>query len=554
MARKRRASISKASPETAAPAELGGAWSPDVGFLEEIGSTGLQRSGGVISEEWHRQLNGSRAYKTFREMYDSDAAVGAICYAFEILALGAKWYVEPSDPNNPEAVAWADFVQGCWDDMEHTPAEFTQQALSFVPFGWSFFEVVYKRRLGQSENKSTRSRYTDGKIGWRKIALRAQDSLEKWEYDEDGDLIGMWQAPPEGGRYLIPLRKAVHFRVRGNKGSPEGRSMLRNAFRSWWLKKRLEEVEGVGYERNLAGLPKASVPPEMLRDDADAATKAILATIKTIVQSVRTDERMGVVFPAEEYTDANGNTRKTGFKFELVSSAGRNGAEIGAAIQRYRADIAITLLAEHILLGMDGVGSYALSSDKTANFARAVGAVLDMMGEEMDRQLLPPLMRLNGVPEELWPRMAHGDVESRALGEFATAMSALVGAGLVTPDAALEERIREENGLPEMAPDLVPGAADDMVLPGPELEEKDDDPGLASAVALAQQMTEHQIPRCEHGSVNRCRKCGIEKDRGVQMGEDGKPVTGPDGKHVWRLQWRAIGAKKPEPEIDDVAA
>ena len=31
--------------------------------------------------------------------------------------------------------------------------------------------------------------------------------------------------------------------------------MLRNSYRSWYYKKRLEEFESVGVERDLAGLP-----------------------------------------------------------------------------------------------------------------------------------------------------------------------------------------------------------------------------------------------------------------------------------------------------------
>jgi hypothetical protein len=490
MPRKKREPASKAAPESNATAELGGNWTPDGDILAEIGDTGLNRSGGTINEERHRHLSGSRAAARYREMYDEDAVIGAICYATEILMLGAKWYVEPAKVAEPQgniegetaedrlkrfikaradqkaADETAAFVEGCWDDMEHTSTEFRQQVLSMVPYGWSFFETVYKRRSGpDATDKTKRSRFRDGKIGWRKIALRSQDSLERWEFDEDGDLIALWQAPPEGGRYRIPLTKACHFRIRGNKGSPEGRSMLRNAHRSWWLKKRLEEVEGIGYERNLNGLPVAEVPPEMLRTDAPAAAKAILAIIKTLVQNVRTDERMGVVFPASEYTDAAGVVRKTGFKFTLASSSGRNGAEIGAAISRYRADIAMTMLAQFILLGMDKVGSFSLSSDQTALFARALGAILDIIAEEINRQLIPPLMRLNGIPEELWPKMCHGDVEARPLAEFATAMQALVGSGLVTPDAKLEERIREENGLPEMAPDTAAGAEEDWLPP-----------------------------------------------------------------------------------------
>lgn len=57
---------------------------------------------------------------------------------------------------------------------------------------------------------------------------------------------------------------------------------------------------------------------------------------------------------------------------------------------------------------------------------------------------------------------------------------------------------------------------------------------------LAEKMTTHGIERCEHGSNNRCRICGIERVRDLVEGPDGKPVVGPDGSPLWRVAWRPI--------------
>lgn len=57
---------------------------------------------------------------------------------------------------------------------------------------------------------------------------------------------------------------------------------------------------------------------------------------------------------------------------------------------------------------------------------------------------------------------------------------------------------------------------------------------------LAEKMTAHGIERCEHGSSNRCRICGIERVRDLVEGPDGSPVRGPDGAPVWRVAWRPI--------------
>ncbi len=69
------------------------------------------------------------------------------------------------------------------------------------------------------------------------------------------------------------------------------------------------------------------------------------------------------------------------------------------------------------------------------------------------------------------------------------------------------------------------GAEDDRAQPG-------DEPGQSAAEQLAADMTAASVERCEHGSVNRCRLCGIERERGFDLLPDGQPV--------WRVAWRAM--------------
>ena len=63
----------------------------------------------------------------------------------------------------------------------------------------------------------------------------------------------MQLAPPSYKQVVIPMEKCLLFRTQTHKNNPEGRSILRNAYRSWYFKKRIEEIEGVGIERDLAG-------------------------------------------------------------------------------------------------------------------------------------------------------------------------------------------------------------------------------------------------------------------------------------------------------------
>lgn len=69
----------------------------------------------------------------------------------------------------------------------------------------------------------------------------------------------------------------------------------------------------------------------------------------------------------------------------------------------------------------------------------------------------------------------------------------------------------------------------------------------ATAEILATKMTEHAVQRCEHGVVNRCVKCGIERTRDFAIGEDGQPVRDAEGNILWTVLWRSIGTKTPAP-------
>lgn len=61
-----------------------------------------------------------------------------------------------------------------------------------------------------------------------------------------------------------------------------------------------------------------------------------------------------------------------------------------------------------------------------------------------------------------------------------------------------------------------------------------------AAAALAQKMTEHKIDRCVHGSLNRCRLCGIERVRDFDLDGDGKPDVDENGQPKWVVAWKPI--------------
>ncbi len=337
----------------------------------EIGSTGLKNRGGIINEEFLPQLRGTKAAKIFVEMRDNDAVVGAILFAIDMLVRQVKWSASPASQDAAD-VDNAAFLSENMNDMSQPWEAVISEIMTMLPFGYTPLEQVFKARNGEQPQDSdvASSRFNDGKIGWRKLPIRAQETIQRWLFDDNGGIQGLVQmAEPRFTPVTIPIEKLLLFRTVARKGNPEGRSILRNAYRSWFHKKRIEEIEGIGIERDLAGLPIAWLPAKYLSSKATAEEKQVAEEFKEIVINTRRDKMEGLTMPL--VYDDKGNKL---FDFTLLSTGGRRQFDTNKIIDRYDRRIAMTVLADFILLGHEKVGSFALASSKTDLFAIALSA------------------------------------------------------------------------------------------------------------------------------------------------------------------------------------
>lgn len=414
----------------------------------ELGTTGLKRSAGYVDEEFLPALRGRKAVQVFREMSDNDPIVGSLLFAVDRLLRQIDWRVEPAS-QKPEDKEAAEFLESCMEDMSHTWDEFISEVLTMLPYGWSWHEIIYKKRVGPWEKDSRkRSRYTDGKIGWRKLPIRSQETLQRWVFDDTGSTKAMIQlAPPLYKQTLLPIEKSLLFRVTTIKNNPEGRSFLRNAYRPWYYKKRLEEIEGIGIERDLAGLPVAKVPADYLSAKKGTDKAKMVDAFRKMVRSVRRDEQEGVVIP----TAYDQDTKQPLFDFSLLNSGGGRSFDTNAIIQRYEERILMTVLADFIMVGHQGTGSYALHTDKTGLFRASINSVSQAIADVLNRYAVPRLFAVNGMKLDELPQFVPGDVDPPDLNQLATFMGQMATAGVQWfPDAELEKFIRKAARLPEL--------------------------------------------------------------------------------------------------------
>jgi hypothetical protein len=339
----------------------------------------------------------------------------------------------------------AEFVNECLNDMSDSWDATLTQILSMLIYGYAFHEIVYKVRGGDSKDPQRRSKFSDNKIGWRKFAIRGQETLWQWMFDAEGGIQGMVQSDPSASINIkaIPIEKALLFRVKNDKNNPEGRSLLRNAYRSWYFKHRIEEIEAVGIERDLAGLPIAYIPPDYLSSTASADQVSFRNSIEQIVQNVKRNEQEGIVMPL--MYDESGHKM---FDLSLLSTGGSRQFDTDKIINRYDQRIAMSVLSDFILLGHDRVGSYSLGTAKMDLWSMAVDAIANSIAEVINQYAIPRLLKLNGMDTARAPYLTYGEVSHIDLTEIADYVSKLANSGLLMSDPNLEDYLRELGGLP----------------------------------------------------------------------------------------------------------
>lgn len=390
------------------------------------------RNGQIRADEFLPELRGKKAVRKYREMRDNDSTIGAVMYSVEQILRDVDLDVKPAN-DSEEAKREAEFVKSVLDDMDHTLDDHVAEALSFLSYGFSWFEVVYKRRVGPTQRSDKkRSKHTDGRIGVRKIASRAPWTLNKFDVDQKtGDVLGIEQSVGlMNGRNYIPVNKSLYYRTTSLNGDASGRSILRNAYTSYEYLNNLQAIEAIAVERELAGIPVARIPAEYLSGDASAAQSGFVNNLQQILRDVKFNEQGYIILPSDTYPDKDGaptNIRLV--DVELMSSNGSRNIDIDPIVRRYQHDIARSVLSEFLLLGSQG-GSYALSKSKTDLFLRALESYIQAIVDVLNKQLVERLWELNGLNYDNMPKIVAGDVAPHDLREIAAFLRNLNGANI----------------------------------------------------------------------------------------------------------------------------
>jgi hypothetical protein len=392
-------------------------------------------TGDIRADEFLQELKGKKAIQKYREMRDNNAIVGSIMYAVEQTLRDVRIDVVPAD-DSEAAKREADFLKSVLEDMDHSLDDHVSEALSYLTYGFSWFEVVYKVRGGDARSPKKNSKYDDGRIGVKKIAIRAPWTVETFEVDQNtGEILGMYQEAAWGKRpAMIPVEKSLYYRTTSLNNDPSGRSVLRNAYVSYTYLNKIQGYEAIAIERELHGVPVGRMPAEYLSADATADQAALRTQFERILRDLKNNEQGYALLPSDLYVDADGKpTNQRLMDVELITANGSRSIDIDPVVKRYQHDIARSLMAEFLMLG-SGSGSYALSKTKTDLFLRSLESYINTIVDVLNKQLVERLWQLNGLDWATMPKLKAGDVAPHDLREIASFLRNINGAGIELQD------------------------------------------------------------------------------------------------------------------------
>ena len=415
--------------------------SPNPGTaIRTLGSTGRRNRTDalVFDDPILAELRGGKALRNLEKMV-LDPTIAASLETYGIRMRAAPWTIEPGGEEAID-IDFAGFVEENVRRLLPGWSSVVADCAEALTYGFQLFEIIFTKAIEGSENVRI------GDYVWLGFMALDASTIERWDTDPNtGLLLGVYQRGSNGREAYIECWKLFHFRTKPRVGNPQGVPYLRNAYIAWTDRQELRRITKVGLRRDLTGLPMLEVPARILSPNASQDDLAVKADAENLVREVERDLREGLLLPHEMLEDG----KPSGWRFTLVTSGGRRTLDLEKYFEFHRQDIAISLLADEILLGHEKSGSWALASSKTNRAAAAVGAWLGILSETAEKTIVPVLQGLN--PRYLsaaTPDLKAGDIEDLPLDELGAFVSATVGSGAILPDKALDEALRRRAGLP----------------------------------------------------------------------------------------------------------
>lgn len=391
----------------------------------EMGRAGTQSYQGIIAEDFNSDFRGQKAITIFDRMRRTDATVAATLNALKLPIMGAKRTIEPGDANDPKSKEIAEFVRvQLFERLDGGFHAVVREALGHLDFGFYYFEKVWEVA-------------SDGTVALKRLAPRLPTAHYLWIMQGDRSEPGVTQMlkatdpTSSTNQPEIPMSKLVLFTHNKEGDNHEGISVLRSAYKHWFMKDTLYRIDGIKHERG-AGILKISLPKGAGDDDKSDAEE--------LGENFKIGEATYIVQPSKEW------------EIELMTTGiADQSAALMESVKHHDRAITMNVLAQFLDLGAAGGGSYSLSRDQSSFFGMVLRSIANDMDNVFNEQLIKEMVDLNFGPQEKYPRMVTEEIGDIDVDKSSAMIKTLVDAGLLDASPEVKSWVRKTFGLPEMS-------------------------------------------------------------------------------------------------------
>jgi SPP1 gp7 family putative phage head morphogenesis protein len=391
---------------------------------EPVGSSGTEIFAGYFSEEYLQALRGKSGAKIFDEMRRSESQIAMLMAAVMNPIKSANWTIQPFKPE-PEYEKHAELVESCFKEQIDFES-FLHEALTFIPFGFSVFEVVHSVVFNHPKFGTFN--------GLKTLGFRSQKTIESWNLEKKtGKILSIRQDAygdtNDKNSAVIAGDFLLVFSNLKEGDNYEGISALRPMYGPWLRKNLYLKLSAIGIEKYAVGVPVGTIPSGKEKSAEAAQFKQVLAA----------------------YTshEAAYITKPEGWTIEIQRGE-FDASKIKEIIILENTEMVNALVANFLALGMNGGGgAYALGTDLSDFFLSGIQSFANQICGVLNRKAIPDIVKLNFGQQAGYPKFVCTGINDKAGEELANVIQKLQMAGAIKPDGTLEAFLRKQYKLPE---------------------------------------------------------------------------------------------------------
>lgn len=374
------------------------------------------------------------------------------------LYLADQMWRSDADIKRDTLATWSPITAATWDikpfggdeatDKDRYAAELCRHAL------WDYMSPNIMTHLAELGPILIRSGFTDFEQIWKsttykgkkvmlpkKLDLRLPRTIWKFYQDEDGELTGVVQFLPNAANVFISATELLHYRLQAEGDNWMGTSMYRHAWKHFYFKEKLEQLDAIGQERKAVGVPVVYPPT--------GATEETKEEIETILANLHTNEVGFVIMPgpkARSDLDAS-----IGWEIDIITFDSSSSNGIRESIDQQTLKVAGAFLADFLELGHHQVGARATAEVQEDPFLTSVKALSELIVGPLN-SLCARIATLNVPGIEGVPTLTMSMHDEASLSEISTYAQQLYMGEFLTPDPELEDYFRARADFPSADP------------------------------------------------------------------------------------------------------